>query len=264
MGTDNIFKGMSSFALEMNELKTIYHHANSRSLVLGDEICRGTELDSAISICTTVIEDLSKREIPFLMATHIHDLVDQPEIKNLTNLHLKHLMIEFSDSKIIFGRKLADGNGIRHYGLEVAEHIIQSSDFNKKANHIRNRLMNKPHDILKTKQSSYNAGVFVHSCGICGATEENIGKGNLDVHHIKFQNTANEDGMIDTQHKNRKSNLVVLCEKHHNAVHNDEIIIRGYRKTVSGIILDFEEVKNPIKSPKRQYRKKSPSNKKDI
>ena len=51
-----------------------------------------TELDSAISICTTVIEDLSKREIQFLMATHIHDLVDQPEIKNLTNLHLKHLI----------------------------------------------------------------------------------------------------------------------------------------------------------------------------
>lgn len=271
MGTDNIFKGMSSFALEMNELKTIYHHANGRSLVLGDEICRGTELDSAISICTTVIEDLANREIPFLMATHIHDLVDQPEIKNLGNIHLKHLGIEFSGDKIIFGRKLEDGNGIRHYGLEVAEYIIQSIEFNKKANFIRNRLMNKPNDILKPKQSYYNSGVFVHCCGICGSTEEEVGKGNMDVHHIKFQNMADEDGMIGTQHKNHKSNLVVLCEKHHNAVHNDELIIYGYKKTVNGIILDYKEndkkeenieskkIKSPKTPIKRVYRKKSPT-----
>lgn len=255
MGTDNIFKGMSSFALEMNELKTIYHHANNRSLVLGDEICRGTELDSAISICTTVIEELANKEIPFLMATHIHDLVDQSEIKELKNVHLKHLAIEFDNDKIIFGRKLEDGNGLRHYGLEVAEHIIQSTEFNKKANFIRNRLMNKPNNILKTKQSTYNSSIFIHCCGICGTTEEETGKGNLDVHHIKFQNTADKDGMIGTQHKNHKSNLVVLCEKHHNAVHNGELLISGYKKTINGIVLDYsecDESNKPQKSPKKK------------
>ena len=116
--------------------------------------------------------------------------------------------------------------------------------------------MDKPQEILKTKQSFYNAGVFIHSCGICGATEEEVGKGNMDVHHIKFQNTADKDGMIGSSHKNSKSNLVVLCEKHHQAVHNNELIIHGYKRTVNGIILDFE--KKAVSPKKRVYRKKSP------
>lgn len=52
LGNDNIFKGLSTFAVEMTELRTILRMADKNSLILGDELCSGTESDSALSIFT--------------------------------------------------------------------------------------------------------------------------------------------------------------------------------------------------------------------
>ena len=58
IGTDNIFKGLSSFAVEMGELKTILKYSDKNSLILGDEICRGTEDISGLAIVGAAIDTL--------------------------------------------------------------------------------------------------------------------------------------------------------------------------------------------------------------
>ena len=71
-----------------------------------------------------------------------------------------------------------------------------------------------------------------------------------ETHHIKFQKDANEHGFIDHMHKNNKSNLIVLCEKHHNDVHSNRLIINGYKETTEGKELDYSFCKEIIKHKK--------------
>jgi DNA mismatch repair protein MutS len=72
LGNDNLFKGLSTFAVEMSELRTILRLANKNSLVLGDELCSGTESISAVSIFVSCIQTLNKLGCSFIFATHIH------------------------------------------------------------------------------------------------------------------------------------------------------------------------------------------------
>ena len=74
-GDDNIFYGQSSFAVEMNELRSILRYSDNRSLVLGDEVCRGTETTSALAIVSSAINKFAKNGINFIFATHLHKLI---------------------------------------------------------------------------------------------------------------------------------------------------------------------------------------------
>lgn len=242
MGIDNLFKGQSSFKVEMDELKAIVTSSDSQSLVLGDEICRGTEVISAISIVASVVKMLVEKGINFLFATHLHAVLETPCIQALTNLRCQHLSVEISsdeDDSIQYGRKLVDGSGSTMYGLDVARHIIDDHEFIRVASETQKFLLNLEDNILNPKTSSYNADVYVHECAICGKTEKEVGKGNLDVHHINMQSCANEKGMIGHIHKNVKANLVVLCEEHHNEVHHGDLVINGYVQTTRGLKLDY-------------------------
>ena len=75
LGNDNLFKGMSSFDVEMSELRVILREADARSLILGDELCSGTEMESALSIFVASLEHLVSVESSFLFATHFHEIV---------------------------------------------------------------------------------------------------------------------------------------------------------------------------------------------
>jgi DNA mismatch repair protein MutS len=86
IGNDNIFKGLSTFAVEMSELRTILNIANKDSLILGDELCSGTEISSAISIFVAGIQKLNKLKSSFIFATHLHEIVKYDEIIELTNV----------------------------------------------------------------------------------------------------------------------------------------------------------------------------------
>ena len=78
---DNIFKGLSSFALEISELRAIIKRSNENTLVIADEVCKGTEHKSSLIIVMTMLEILSKRKTSFITATHLHDLVNIERIK---------------------------------------------------------------------------------------------------------------------------------------------------------------------------------------
>ena len=74
LGNDNLFKGLSTFAVEMSELRTILTMCDKDSLVMGDELCSGTESDSARSIFTAGLEWLHNLHTSFVFATHFHEI----------------------------------------------------------------------------------------------------------------------------------------------------------------------------------------------
>lgn len=239
-GNDNIFKGYSSFYVEMSELRTIIKNADKFSLVLGDEICKGTEYISALSIVSASIEKLAQNSVKFIFATHLHKIIDIGIKYN--NVSLKHLEVEFKDNNIKYIRKLKEGSGNSLYGLEVANWIIDDKNFIDIATKTRDILLNKPKLILNNNKSKYNNNIYLDYCAICKKTKETLGNGNLHVHHIQYQEDFrnNNTPVINGKRMNDFCNLVILCDNHHKMVHNNKIIINDYINTNNGIILDYK------------------------
>ena len=232
---DNLSKGLSTFAVEMLELKNIFKRADKNSLVLGDEIAHGTETLSALSIVASAVIKLSKKHIKFVFATHLHQLMDLEEISLLPNVVAKHLEVYFDGEKLIYDRKLKNGSGSSVYGLEFAKSIYMDEEFLKTAENIRKKLTKEYSELellIKKKRSRYNKNLFVSTCAICGAVVD-------DVHHIKEKEKAKE-GFIGHMPVNHKYNLIPLCKKHHKMVHEGKIVIKGFVTTSRGIELHYD------------------------
>jgi DNA mismatch repair protein MutS len=119
--TDDLAKGESTFMVEMNETANILRHASPKSLVILDEIGRGTSTYDGLSIAWAVAEALHDRNakgVRTLFATHYHELTElvatKERVKNF-NIAVK----EWND-QIIFLRKLVPGGTSRSYGIQVA------------------------------------------------------------------------------------------------------------------------------------------------
>jgi DNA mismatch repair protein MutS len=245
-GDDNFSKGFSSFVVEMTELRTILNRSDCNSLILGDEICHGTEQVSALAIVASSIIELSKKNGNFIFATHLHKLSTMDEIIALQNVktwHLKVLYDEVLDC-LIYDRKLERGAGSDLYGLEVAKYIIQEQpEFIKQCMEIRKKILEIPQEVVSKRTSKYNAKLVVDKCKICGKRAD-------DTHHIDFQCTADEQGAIEKEgskfHKNVTANLVALCKtchvKVHHSVDSKKYVINGYVQTSKGTILQWKEI----------------------
>ena len=247
-GNDNLFKGQSSFAVEMSELRGILKRSDSFGLVLGDELCSGTESDSALAIVASGVKKLSEKKTSFIFATHLHQLSSMDIINNLNNVKHFHLKVNYNESTktLIYDRKIAEGSGSSIYGLEVCRAMDLDPDFINDANEIRKNLKNISNHIINTKVSKYNSDVYINKCGICNKNAD-------DVHHIKFQSLADKNGFIVNIHKDVKSNLVPVCKQCHIDIHNYKIDVNGYINTSEGIVLDY---KNNIDSKKCTTKKK--------
>jgi DNA mismatch repair protein MutS len=233
-GGDNLFKNQSTFVVEINELRTILKKSTNRSLIIGDELASGTENTSAISLVASGIMTLSKKESSFIFATHLHEICEIECIKNLKNVSVNHLSVHFDPVKncLVFDRILKDGNGDMLYGLEIAKSLDLPADFLLIANQIRQEYTDMKKIIVEPKTSAYSKLVFMDKCGICD-------KNCTEVHHIKEQKFADSKGIFrDEQiHKNRRSNLVAICEECHKNVHKNGSCIKGYEQTTNGIVL---------------------------
>jgi DNA mismatch repair protein MutS len=230
---DNLGKGQSTFTNEVSELRDIMKRADSHSLVIGDELCSATESISAMSIVSAGIITLCKRNTSFIFATHLHDLTSIDCIKQLENLDIYHLSVEYDTTteNLIYDRKLKIGQGSTLYGLEVMKGLGMDLEFINLSNSIRQGLLNIEPNIISSKQSKYNAKLFKGRCSICDKPSD-------DVHHIKEQHTADSNGFIGSSHKNALFNLINLCKECHIDVHNGIIDIKGYKQTTNGIILE--------------------------
>lgn len=231
VGNDNIFKGLSTFEVEMSELRTILRLMDENSLILGDELCSGTETTSAISIFVAGIQKLYEHKSSFIFATHLHEIVDFEEIKGLTTVHLKHMEVIYNKEQdmLIYDRKLKDGSGANVYGLEVCKSLNLPEEFLNSANEIRIKYCTSNKSVLSCKQSRYNANKIVSICEKCG---KNMG---TEVHHLQHQSDANEDGIIATEdaifHKNNTANLMTICEACHDEIHKKNLKLKRVKTT---------------------------------
>ena len=248
-GDDNIFKGMSSFAIEMDELRSILKYSDDRSIVLGDEICKGTEETSALSIVSASIMRFCEKNVNFIMATHFHKLYDLECINMIHNIKFMHLSIDYDidNETIIYGRKLEEGPGSNLYGIEIAKFIIDDDCFINIAKKIRNTILSKNNDLLPDKKSNYNNKLYIDKCMVCG---DNGLIYPLDTHHIIEQYTFNQNDF----NKDKLSNLIILCKKHHDSVHNGNLEINGFIDTCDGKKLNYNIHDNILKtSNKKKY-----------
>ena len=118
--SDNISRGESTFMVEMLETSMILHNLSSRSLVLLDEIGRGTSTYDGMSIARAIVEYIHEygRGAKTLFATHYHELNDletiYPRVKNF------HIAVKEVDKRVIFLRKLKEGGVAHSFGIHVA------------------------------------------------------------------------------------------------------------------------------------------------
>jgi DNA mismatch repair protein MutS len=223
LSNDNLWASLSSFAVEMTEFRAILKYANQNSLILGDELCSGTETRSATAIVSAGIQVLVKRGAQFLFATHLHEISEIPEIKNLSEVKFAHLGVEYRDKQIIYNRNLQAGPGHSLYGLEVCYGLDMDEEFLTIASSNRG-----------TKVSHYNSRVEIRRCEICKSTT------NLQTHHILERSTA-RNGFVDNDIPvNKASNLTVLCENCHKEHHSQHIVIEGWKDTTFGRQLQFQ------------------------
>ena len=237
LGNDNIFKGLSTFAVEMSELRVIMKMADKNSLVLGDELCSGTEMESALSIFVAGLSKLHRNASSFIFATHFHEIVDFDEIRALTKLHSYHMAVTFDREAdlLIYDRKLREGSGPRTYGLEVCKSLYLEEEFMEEAYKIRNKYYPNTRGELSNDKTRYNSKKIRGKCEMCN---EKMGE---EIHHINQQKDADKNGFIGSFHKNHPANLMSICEKCHDDIHNNDtlentMIIR--RKTTDGYMLN--------------------------
>lgn len=222
LGNDNLFKGLSTFVVEMSELRVILRMADPFTLVLGDELCSGTEMDSAISIFVAGLQHLYRAGASFIFATHLHEIAAYSEIREMTpRLRLAHMRVFYDKSRdtLVYDRKLQDGAGESMYGLEVCKSLHLPSDFLENANTIRVKYRGvstktPTASILDdARPSRYNAAKLRRLCELCEKAR------GTEVHHLQHQESADADNFIGHIHKNHPANLASICEDCHRAIH---------------------------------------------
>ena len=236
-GNDNLFRGESSFSVEINEIKNILMRSDCNSLVLGDEICRGTTNADAEALVLSVINYLEQNnDTNFIFASHIHKIARDSSLKNTTIS--KHMRVDFikdpknpKEKLIVYNRKLEDTEGEEFYGIEVAEAFNLPKKVIKLAEWRRKEITNKGKEIVSRKKSRYNSNIFMDKCELCSDTR------NLETHHLSPQKDANENGIIDYHSKNNEGNLSVLCKSCHSEITRKKVNITKKKRTSKGIKL---------------------------
>lgn len=142
--SDNISSGESTFMVEMNETASILNNISDRSLVLLDEIGRGTSTYDGISIAWAITEYLHehKKYRPKVMfATHYHELIDMAE--QFERIQNYHISVKEVDNRVIFLRKLTPGGSEHSFGIHVARMAGMPQQVLKRSNSMLQLLESK-------------------------------------------------------------------------------------------------------------------------
>lgn len=119
---DNLYKGESTFMVEMKEVNNILRHATKNSLIILDEVGRGTSTFDGLSLAWAIIEYIIKNiHSKTLFATHYHELIDlEHTFSCVKNKHIQVIEDKEND-EIVFLRKILDGGANKSYGIAVAK-----------------------------------------------------------------------------------------------------------------------------------------------
>lgn len=234
LGNDDLHRGHSTFVVEMNELRSILVNGNANSLVLGDELCSGTDTSSAVSLFMSALNVQSAAKMSFIYATHLREITELEEMTRLPTVHCKHMEVVFNAELgcLVYNRTLQDGVGSDNsQALEVCKSMGMPLAFIEGAVEIRNRYYGnrssgKGGSVLDAPTSRYCAEQVRNVCELCRREMAD------EVHHLQFQQHADARGIIQREgmapfHKNKKANLMNVCEKCHDEMHTSG---REYRR----------------------------------
>jgi DNA mismatch repair protein MutS len=228
---DDLWAGMSSFAVEMSEMREFLDTADKGSMILGDELCNGTESQSAKAIVAAGIDWLAERHARYFFATHLHGLLDvlpPPESISLAVWHLR-VIYDAARDRLIYDRSLKPGPGSTLYGLEVARAMHLPMAFLEKAHTYRRRLLGTVSE-EEAPVSAWNSAVTRRCCEIC---RHEIVR-DLEVHHIRQRSEASGLRFVDGSARDDMRNLVVVCQACHDAHHAGQIEIGPIQQTSAG------------------------------
>lgn len=160
--SDNLARGRSTFLVEMSEVAAILNHATPSSLILLDEVGRGTATFDGLSIAWAVVEHLQKHtRARTLFATHYHELTELadllPAVKNV------HVSVKETPSEIIFLRRVEPGSADKSYGIEVARLAGLPRSVIERAREVLRRHEQSEHELSETL--SPGAGDPAHTHG---------------------------------------------------------------------------------------------------
>ena len=230
LNQDNLWAGLSSFAVEMSEMREVLSHADKHTLVLGDELCSGTESASAHALVAAGIDWLSERQARFMFATHLHNLLAILPPPEQLQLKVYHLRVHYDRARdiLFYDRTLTPGPGSSLYGLEVARASAVPLEYIEKALRYREAFLGESSSV-----SSYSEHVVRQACEMCGCA---VAAG-LEVHHIQQQADATASGFFkDGSHKNDPRNLITVCQRCHDKHHAGQLEIQPLKQTSAGPI----------------------------
>jgi DNA mismatch repair protein MutS len=182
--SDNLNAGESTFMVEMIETASILNNLSARSLILLDEIGRGTSTYDGISIAWSIVEYLQKsvHRPKTLFATHYHELNDlEGQLTRVHNYHVTHKEV---GNKIIFLRKLAKGGSTHSFGIHVAKMAGMPNELVDRANTILQEME------LKNKDQQ-------HASPTVQASTEKFQLSIFDAHTETFENIRSILDAID-------------------------------------------------------------------
>lgn len=193
--SDNILKGQSTFMVEMAETAEILRHATAKSLIILDEVGRGTSTFDGLSIAWALVEHLAQKTMAItLFATHYHELI---ELIN-TLPHACNLTVEVSseNDQVQFLYGLIEGGATESYGIHVAQLAGIPESLIKRSNNILSNLEKKPHNDSQvadatTKEITPNNEVIENFAG-------------YPAMQLSFLPAANQDSKMQIAQKSLK------------------------------------------------------------
>ena len=193
--SDNISLGESTFMVEMTEAADILNNLSDRSLVLFDELGRGTSTYDGISIAWAIVEYIHehpKYRAKTLFATHYHELNEME--KSFSRIRNYHVSVKEADNKVLFLRKLVKGGSEHSFGIHVAKMAGMPQSIVNRANDILQQFENqgagkgagtlsvKPVNSLASQREGYQLSFFQLDDPVLSQVRDEIK--NLDVNNL--------------------------------------------------------------------------------
>jgi len=196
--SDNISMGESTFMVEMNEAANILNNLSDRSLVLFDELGRGTSTYDGISIAWSIVEfihEQNKKKAKTLFATHYHELNEME--KSFHKIKNYNVSVREIDNKIVFLRKLVKGGSNHSFGIQVAKMAgmpvsvtERSFDILKQLESNNNGSMAKPVGDIAENREGYQLSFFQMDDPILSNIRDQIS--DLDINNLTPMEALNK------------------------------------------------------------------------
>ncbi len=185
--SDNLARGRSTFMVEMTEAAIILNSATSRSLIILDEIGRGTATFDGLSLAWAVIEHIdSTIRAKTLFATHYHELTELAEL--LAGIKNYHVTVKEAQNRIVFLRTVEAGAADRSYGIEVAKLAGIPSTVTQRAREILKKHEETEHELSDnlTVRARRKTKIVVNQLALFTALEEDLRNSlrSLDVDNL--------------------------------------------------------------------------------